>query len=259
MDEVDKLLDEVLGDEDTESEFGRARAYRRCVRFAEENLAFDHRCNLFLAQAAERLGQLPLAMPIVQNRVQPAPDAALSFFFHEEEGGVLVGNQAGLAYLGRLCGELAQAMLPGENVVLEPDEPCMVGDCERLVLYHESEEWFEAAELGQEDELVGEWEAELESRIVASDDVVAVQVSGGLSRHASLSPQKLYRVQGVQPWDPYHPVPRKTYRSEVERVRVLTLEDDEGQTVKLAVDLDDPDLNFFYGWHLAQIDPGLAD
>lgn len=259
MDDLSKMLDEVLSGQDTESEFGRARAYRTCVRFAEENLAYDLRCNLFLVEAAERLGQIPLAMSVVQNRVQPLPDAELSFFYDDEERGVIVGNEAGLAYLGRLCLDLSLALLPGENVVFEPDDPWMVGECERLIIYHESEEWFAAAEQGLEGELVGDWEDELESRIVASDDIVAVQVGGTMIRQAALSPQKLYRVRAVRTWDPRHPVPRKVYRNEFERVRVLTLVDDDGQTVPLAFDLDDPDLTFFYGWHLAQIDPSLAD
>jgi len=257
MESVDALLAQLLHGEDVESEIGRVRAYRRCVRYAEENLFRDLRCNEFLQIAAERLGQPPIVLPIVHNRVVPALDGRLCFYYHEEDGPVMVGNRSGLDYLGRLLCDLAAAPAP-ENVVLPEDFPIFVADSYGLVVYHETEEWFDAAEEGLEEDLVAGWEEELQARIVTSDDVAAVQFVVHVSGSLALTLQKLYRVHGMRGWAPNleGQVLRKPYRRETSRVRVLQLTDDDGQALELGVDLDDPDINFYYDWHLDQLSGG---
>ncbi len=257
MESVEELLAQVLAGEDTRSEIGRVRAYRRCVRYAEEHLNCDLRCNEFLQEAAERLGQPPIVLPVVHNRVPLALDGRLCFYYHDEDGPVMVGNSAGLDYLGRLLRDLADAP-PPENVVLPEDLPVFVADSYGLVVYHETEAWFEAAEEGEEDDLVAGWEEELQARIVTSDEVAAVQFAVHLSGSLSVSLQKLYTVHGMRPWEPgmEGQILRKPYRRETGRVRVLSLTDDDGRPLELGVDLDDPDLNYYYEWHLDQLRGG---
>ncbi|HAZ63554.1 MAG TPA: hypothetical protein DCZ72_08115, partial [Armatimonadetes bacterium] len=166
MDDIDHLIDRLLGDQDTESEFGRVRSYRLCVRFAEEALAKDRRCNAFLLRAAERLGQAPMALPVVFNRVALPEAARACFYIHEDDGPVLVGNRDGLRYLAALLAELAEAPVPGESIYLDPDFEPFVGDSDGLLVYAENEDWFAALDDGREDELAAEWEAEVTARIM---------------------------------------------------------------------------------------------
>jgi hypothetical protein len=254
MRSVEQILDELLADEDTDSEIGRLRAYRRCVLYAEDNLAAHLQCNLFLNAAAERLGQPPVALPIIHNRVLPEGDARLCFYYHDDDGPVMVGNREGLAYLGKLLTELAQAP-PPENVVLPEDFEIFVADSYGLVAYHETPDWFAAAEEGQEDELVAGWEEELQSRILTSEEVAGVQFQGHLSASLCLSLQKIYAVHEMREWQPTasNQVVRKPFRRETDRVRVLDLIDDDGEPLALGVDLDDPDITFYYDWHLEQL------
>lgn len=254
MEAVEELLLQVLAGEDTSSEIGRVRAYRRCVRYAEQHLADDLHCNVFLQLAAERLGQQPVVIPIVHNRVRPAPTARLCFYYHEIDGPTMVGNRAGLDYLGRVLRDLAKAP-PPENIDLPEDFPIFVADSYGLIIYHETEEWFDAAEEGLEEELVADWEGELQARIMSCEEVAAVQFANRLSSGLSLTLQKLYLVRRIRPWEPSMEgsVLRKTFPREHPRLQVLTLTDDEGQELELAVDLDDPDLVFYYDWHLEQL------
>ncbi|NUQ01956.1 MAG: hypothetical protein HUU35_19085 [Armatimonadetes bacterium] len=251
MDDVDALIKRVLRDQETESELGRVRAYRRCIRYAEDELYADHICNLFLLRAAERLGQPPVAVPVVLNRVPLAENAKVTFYYDDDEGPVLVGNREGLDYLGSICSELADSPLPGENVVLDEGYAPFLGESYGLTVYYEDEEWFAALEAGDQEEL-GEWESEILGRIVRSEDIVAVQLSAPMPSVVALSPQKLYRVSNVAPFDSATDVALKPFRHETDQVRVFSLLDDDGKPLRLAVDLDDPEVNYYYAWHLEQ-------
>src|ERR1035438_4894470 len=252
MDDVDKMIDRLLAGEETESEIGRVRAYRRCVRHAESELATEHVCNVFLLRAAERLGQTPMAIPVVHNIVPLPDDARLCLYYHEDEGPTLVGNPSGLRYLSDLIGELSESPLPGENVILDEGYAPWVGDSEGLTLYCENEEWFDAAEEGTEDELADAYSAEIEGRIVSDEQIAAVQLVGPVPVSLALTPQKLYRVESIGPLSADKSVRRKPYHADLARVRELELIDDDNEPLRFAVDLDDPDLCFYYPWHLEQ-------
>lgn len=252
MEDIERWLDELLADADLSSDFGRVRAHKKCVTFAEEHLAYDHRCNLFLLRAAERCGQPPMSIPVALNRTPLPPDALVCCYLSEEDTCVIVGNSSGLAYLSNLLGELSQALLAGEQAVLEEGYAPLVNDSYDLVLLYESEKWFDAFAEGTEDELAAEWEEEQESRIVTSEDLIAVQFSGLFPNRWDLTPQVLYRIHSLQPYRPSMTVPRKVYGSDPSRTRVIRITDDSGKPFDLAVDLDDPDLTFYYPWHLRQ-------
>lgn len=253
MDDVDIWLAQVLSHEDADSEFGRVRAYRKCVRYAEEQLFDDHRCNLFLLRAAERLGQPPMAIDVVHHLV-PLPDKARAMFYYsEEEGPVLVGNKHALRYFSKLLGELAKSRLPGENVILEEGVAPFLGDSYGLTIYCENEAWFDAVEEGTEEEYVGQWETELHGRIVSSEEIAAFQLSGPVPTSLAISPQKIYKVTGLAEFRPDGQIPRKPYRQELNQVRVVSFVDDDGHQVQLGLDLEDPDVTFYYSWHLDQL------
>lgn len=259
MDEVEALIDRLLADCDLSSEFGRTRAYRLCLRHAEANLADSHQCNLFLYRAAQRLDQPAMALPVVHNRVPLPDDAKLMLYDHEEDGLLLVGNPGGLRYFGRLCAELAESRLPGENVVLDEGYAPLVGDSYGLTLFCEDEEWFQAAEEDRQDELVEAWEAELSGRIITAEEVVAVQFVGPLAAHLPLSPQRLYRVLALEPLGSADGIVRKVSAGDGQRVRVFCLRDDDGQPLRLGLDLDDPDVAFYYAWHVEQLRATVDD
>lgn len=94
------------------------------------------------------------------------------------------------------------------------------------------------------------------------EEIVAVQFAGPLQSSVAISPRKIYRVRQLSPWEGQRDIQRKWFRNETDRVRVLELVDDDGAPTRLGVDLDDPDVTFFYPWHLDQfagLDSSAAD
>lgn len=250
MDEVDALFEQVVNEEELQTELGRERAYRRCCKYAQQFLYRERICNLFLVRAAERLGQQPQALDVIYNRVLVPDDALLCSYLSDEEELVTVGNPAGLRYLAALCLELADAAVRPETVRLEPEEHPLIGDSYPLELFCERDDWFE----DPEDEMPAAWrDGELHGRILNEDEVVAVQFMARV-RDLAVNVQKLYRVEAIEPLAEQEVV-RKPYRPSDERVVVVTLTDDDGETRRLAVDLEDPDVTFYYAWHLEQFAP----
>ena len=140
-----KLMETIITGCDLSNEQGRKEAFERCVRYADEHLAHSLECNLFLAEAAERLGQTRVMKDVVHSIVPVPEGARLHLAYQPDCGPVLTGNPAGLKYLSELAATLAQAPLAGEHVHLDWNEPPFNSDTYGLILYRESDEWFEEA------------------------------------------------------------------------------------------------------------------
>jgi hypothetical protein len=236
-----RLMETVITGCDLSNEQGRKEAYDRCVRYADEHLAQSLECNLFLAHAAERLGQTQVMKDVVHSLVPVPEGARLHLSYQPDYGPVLTGNSAGLKYLAELAGTLAQAPLAGEHVHLEWNEPPFNGDTYGLIIYREEEEWFEEAaeEFGEYDE-----DAEEPSRSeIKAEDVFALQLLGEPSPGMSLRVNRVYPVLAMTK-QCGEDVFSKAIREDDTRVWVFTVRDDEGEIFKLGLDLDDPDINF---------------
>lgn len=235
-----RLMETVITGCDLGSEEGRKEAYERCIRYAEEHLGRSLECNLFLAEAADRLGQTRVMKDVVRAMVPVPEDARLHLSYQPECGPVLTGNAAGLKYLAEVAETLARAPLDGEHVHLEWDEPPFSGDTYGLVIYRESDEWF-AEEAGAEKEL--EEEEDFSRSDLSAEQVLAVQFLGELPPGMALRPNRVYLVQGVsKQWG--DEIFCKAIREDDTRLWVFNLRDDHGESIRLGLDLDDPELNF---------------
>lgn len=252
MDDVDTLIASLLEDCDLESDFGRTRAYRLCVRYAEQHLSDDHRCNLLLVRAAELLGQQPMALPVVENRVPLDLTSKLYVDQDDDEGITIIGNPQALRYLGRLCLELADAPVPGESVTLYEGEPPCYSDSYGLTLFCEDERWFELAGTDRQLELAADWELGLAGRIVRTEQVVAIQFTGQPPNELAVSAHRIYRVAVLDAPSPEAVAVNAPDAPDV-RWQTFELYDDDDQLVQVTLDLDDPAVQFYYPWHLAQL------
>lgn len=252
MDDVDTLLESLLEGCDLESDFGRMRAYRLCVRYAEQHLFDDHRCNLLLVRAAEQLGQPAMALPVVENRVHLDETSKLYIDQDDDEGISIIGNPQALRYLGLLCLELADAPVPGESVTLYEGEPPCHSDSYGLTLFCEDERWFELAGTDREQELAADWEPGLAGRIVRTEQVVAIQFTGQPPSEMDVSTHRIYRVD-VLDAPSAAAVALKSPYTQDRRWQTFELHDDENRRVQVTLDLDDPAVQFYYPWHLTQL------
>jgi len=236
-----QLMETIITGCDLSNEQGRREAYERCVRYADEHLGQSLECNLFLAEAAERLGQTQVMKDVVHSIVPVPEGARLHLSYQPDYGPVLTGNPAGLKYLSELAETLAQAPLSGEHVHLDWNEPPFNGDTYGLVIYREGDEWFdEAAEdLGESEE-----EAEELSRSeIKAEEVFAIQLLGEPPPGVSLRVNRVYPVLAMAK-QCGEEVFCKAIREDDTRVWVFTVRDDQGEIFGLGLDLDDPDINF---------------
>ena len=244
-----QLMETVITGCDLSNEPGRKEAYERCIRYADEHLGHSLECNLFLAEAAERLGQARVMKEVVRSIVPRPEGARLHLSYQPECGPVLTGNVAGLKYLAELTATLAQAPLDGEHVHLEWNEEPFSGDTYGLILYRESDEWFEEA--------AEEWAGELEDdeefarSDLTAEMVFAIQFLGELPPGPALRANRVYLVHSVskQCGDDIF---CKAIRENDARLWVFTVRDDRGESLSLALDLDDPELNFLTRTDLVQ-------
>jgi len=245
--DLGKLMDTIVSGCDLASEQGRKEAYERCVKYADEHLGQSLDCNLFLTEAADRLGQTPVMKDVVRAMVTMPEDALLHFTYDSECGPVLTGNAAGLEYLAELLTTLARAPLPGEHLHLEWNEAPFIGDSYGLVVYRETDGWFEEGE-----EYDGDDDGEGPARTdVSAEAVFAVQFLCELPPGLGLRPNRVYLVQSLtkQCGDD---VFSKPIREDDTRLWVFTVRDDRDERVSMALDLDDPEVNFLTRADLVQ-------
>ncbi len=236
-----KLMETIITGCDLSNEQGRKEAFERCVRYADEHLAHSLECNLFLAEAAERLGQTRVMKDVVHSIVPVPEGARLHLAYQPDCGPVLTGNPAGLKYLSELAATLAQAPLAGEHVHLDWNEPPFNSDTYGLILYRESDEWFEEA--GED---FGEAEDEAEDLCrseIKAEEVFALQFLGEIYPGLSLRANRVYPVLAMVK-QCGEEVFCKAIREDDTRLWVFTVRDDEGEIFSLGLDLDDPDINF---------------
>ena len=244
-----KVMETVITGCDLNNEQGRKEAYDRCIRYADEHLGHSLECNLFLAEAAERLGQARVMKDVVRSIVPMPEGARLHLSYLPDCGPVLTGNAAGLKYLAELVATLAQAPLDGEHVHLEWNEVPFSGDTYGLIVYRESDEWFEEAAEDYEEGL--EEDEDPGRSDLTAEMVFAVQFLGELPPGLAVRTNRVYLVQSLRK-QCGEDIFCKAIREDDTRLWVFTFRDDRGESLNLALDLDDPELNFLTRADLVQ-------
>jgi len=245
MDDLEKILNEILEKYNLSKEEDRGRAYEECVEFAENQLSDDLRCNAFLRMAARMLEKDPVEIDVIRDMVEMDDDAVIDVDYDPNHGFVLTGNSSGLEYLGRLLDLLAEAP-HGEHVHLYNDEDPLTANSFNFIIYHESDKWFAWSESEEADS------GSVRRRPISPQDIFAVQLVGSIPHRIPITPDRIYRVVRVEAasmdYDDYvkdERTWRKFFHGDPKRcVRVLIL-DDEGEGLELILNMDDPDVIIF--------------
>jgi hypothetical protein len=262
--DYNQILDTLLVDTDMNDEVSRKMAYNACLTCAEELLADDLTVNVFVALAAERLGQVHVYFDVIKDAVPMPENARLRLRYKEDAPDPeLTGNTEGLRYLSDLCTALANSLLietPGseEHVHLDSGEPPLWGDSYGLTIYRSADAWFDrhavAADKADADGTV----QNTPSREVAPEQVAAIEF---LEEEDTLIPpplylrhHKLYRILNCRAYSSGEGVPSKTTNSGSEsRMHAFTFRDDAQEIFEIALDLDDTGIHYFTRRDLEQV------
>lgn len=246
--EWDRVIEELSTGMDLSRPEGREAAYAECIQYAEKQMAGDLKCNLFLAHAAAKLGASQVMRDVVREMVPLSDQALLHLGYDPVEGPVITGNREGLQYLSNLLKVLSQAPMLGEHAHLFWDEAPFYGETSGLAVYLEDDDWFVDSAF---DYANGEEDSVSLRREISGDRVMAVQFLYPLSSSLRVSPSKIYVVQetvkqcGDEVW-------QKPIREDNSRMWVFTIRDDQGRSLRVGLDLDDPEINFLGRDDLAQ-------
>jgi hypothetical protein len=248
--ELQRILDAIISGCETKSPEGRKEAFERCLDYAEQHLGSSLECNLFLAWAAERLGQSRVLKRVVQEMVERSENARLHVGYQPDWGMVLTGNPEGLKYLSELLSLLSESPVEGEFVEMEPEDEELCGDSFGMVAFREADEWFEQME---EDQEFQEEDSSLVLRKgLDASKVLGVQFLADPPPSFNLRRNRLYLVKEVKKRTG-EDIYEKLIREDTDKLWVFAFHDDNYELVKMALDLQDPEINFLTRADMEQI------
>jgi len=248
MEQLDKILSEILSRYDLSTPEGRDAAYEECVDFAETRLAGDLSCNSFLRQAAQMLEKEPVEFDVIRDMVDIPDGALLDIAYDDRQGFVLTGNMQGLEYFAELLRALVEAP-EGEHIHLYNDEEPLTNISFNAILYYEGDEWFQRAE---ESVAAGSGQEASRRRTVKPEEIFAVQVVGNLPSNLMITRDRIYKVESVSENIPEYDeeiegekVWQKVFAGDMDRCVCIEVTDDYDENLEIILHLDDPDVIFF--------------
>lgn len=249
--DYDKIIEQLTGESDLDSDVGRREAYEKCVEYADRELDGTLDYNPFLDAAADKLGQVPVRRDIVRNMIEQSGREKLHLTYHEESGPELTGNAAGMAYLSAVFKNLSKATMKGEHSHFFSGRPPLCGNSFPLTIYLEDDDWFEEHAdddgNGERDDVAGR-----RFRNLDVDQIVALMLLSCVPVELMVTPDKIYRVLACRKYDDQD-IWAKMIRQKSERVFVFEFIGDDGKPVQLALDIDDKEVAFFTKDHLSQL------
>jgi len=245
-----KIIDELVSGFDLSSDVERKRAYNRCHEYAGENLSDSGTCNVFLAEAAEMLGQMKIHMDIIESKAAPSGAEKIHLLYNSTYGCELTGNRSGLLYLSRVMRLLSETPMAGEHIHLREDDPCLEDGSQNLTIYYEPEDWFDeyAVKDYEDDPSYSPPE-----RKVAPGAIVVLCSTVEFPPSIYMSRDKVYRVAGCEEYEGQEKMACKRIREGIERMFTFSLIDDRGEEIQIGFDLDDYDIVFFTLGDLEQL------
>lgn len=236
-----KILDNLLSEVDMRSEIARRKAYIRCIEYADQYVDFDH-YNLFLAEAADRLGQARLMRDLLSTKLRPSDRERIHVRFDESEGCQIIANAEGALYLARAFRALSTAKLIGDHIHFFYGEPPLIGDSYPMVLYLEDDAYFDNTDEEGGVGSPGEWP--IQKRDIDPADIAGFFVGDYMPEQLFMSVNKVYPLLSWEWLMPGRQVWKKEIRDNSDRMIVLTFQRDDGETQEIAVDLDDDIIGF---------------
>jgi len=249
MNEIEKVIKEILSRYDLSKREGRNAAYEDCIEYAETKMVGDLRCNTFLRTAAQMLEKDPVEFDVIRDIVEMPDGARIDIAYDDRHGFMLTANNEGIEYLIDLLALLAEAP-EGEHVHLFNDEDPLSPISFNAVIYHESSEWFKKAE----DEVNEQKQVNpARKRVIQPEEIFAVQLVGNLPEDIPVLRDKIYRtdriIDKVPDYDDEDVIDdkmwRKPFAGDKDRYVCIEITDDYSEDFKLILNLDDSDVIFF--------------
>lgn len=248
--ELKRVLDSIILGCETSSAEGRQKAFEQCLDYADQHLGRSLDCNLFLAWAAERLGQSRVIKQVVQGMVEHPEGAKLHVGYQPEWGMVVTGNEEGMKYLSDLFRVLSESPVEGEFIKIDVEDPEISGESFGLVVFREDDEWFEQVE--DEDDLAEEEAAFVFRRGLEASKVFGLQFLVEPPAGFHLHRNRVYLVHDIKKRTGDE-IYEKLIREDTDRLWVFSFNDDNFELVTMALDLEDPEVNYLTRADMAQI------
>lgn len=249
MDDLERIIKEILSRYDLSKPEGRDAAYEECIEFAETRLTDDLGCNAFLRSAAQMLEKEPVEFDIIRDQVEIPEDAKIDIAYDERQGFMLTANSSGLEYFADLLHLLSESPID-EHVHLFNDEEPLTPISFNIVMYHESDDWFRKAELEAAETSD---QAPVRKRNIEPEQIYAVQIVGNVPEGIPVVRDRIYLVERVSDLIPEYDddvgedekIWKKGHSGDRSRYICLEVSDDWACDLKLVLHLDDSDVIFF--------------
>lgn len=238
--DLDCKLDELLAGVDMASELDRRRAYIRVIEYADDQVALED-YNLFLAKAADRLGQNRLMRDVLSMKLKADGKERIVIRFDEMEGCQIIANPSGCLYLSRAFRALSQAKLPGEHLHFFYGEPPLFAESYPAVLYNEDDAYLDSL---VEDGGEATYEWPITPRNLDPEEIVGFFITEYIPENLMCTVNRIYPVLGWQWLKAGQDVWKKDIREDWSRMVVFTFRRDDGQQERVALDLDDEYVGF---------------
>ncbi len=232
------LLEEFLSQINTDNELDRRRAFQNLVLYADMNLDFPEYIR-FVTRAAEALGQEKQLAEMSEPRFRTSGKEKINIRYDEEEGCQIIANPEGCLYLTKAFRALALAKEPGAHIRLDYDLPPMIGETYPASLYMEDDDYFR-----REIENTPGEAGLFPVRDIQPEEIAAFFLTVDWFNALGCLRNKIYRVISWKWYQGQHLVYYKDIRDSISRMVVLTFQREDGQTVEMAVDLDDEEIGF---------------
>ena len=242
---IKKTINNLVEGFNLSLESERAKAYRKCIAYAERELADNIVYNKFLQSAASKLRQTPVIKNIAEE-LAPPPDtkSKLHLTYSETSGPCLTGNSCGLKYLSDIICNLSNSKLIGEHIHLYDEEFPMYGDSYPLTIYFESDDWFEKYAKRSTEEDTKEAEEDIKERNLNIQKLVGFLVITEPPPTMPIISNKIYKILSFEPYTDQK-VWSKNIRESKERMYVFSFVNDDGVKDKFAFDIDDSAIIIF--------------
>lgn len=247
---LEELLKQLMSAVDTESELDRRKAFESALEFADLHLDYPEYI-AFLSMAAEALGQQKLLASIVSVRLKANGREKIHIRYDDEEGCQIIANREGCLYLTRAFRVLALSSQPGARLQLDYDLPPMVGETYPAALYMEDDAYF-AENIEDRIDDSDLWPV----RDIAPENIAAFFLTLDGWRSMGVTRNRVYPVTGWKWYQGQHMVYFKDIRDDISRMVVLTFNRDDGQSVEIAMDLDDDEIGFITKQELSGLTAG---
>ncbi len=248
--DYEAIIEEIVGRTPPTDEIAQRRAFRECLKYADEHLIAHVDYNYFVVRAANACGQ-PAVNKDVRRLLEPAGDEAIELSYDDAHGPELRANSSALLLLSELFRLLSQSQLDGEHVhfttgsfpFTERSFPLTVVRCaDSTIAILPEEKEPQATAAGQLRAL----------RDIAAHEVAFFMISVQIPPTMPVTRNRVYRVTSIEPYENQRCWGKHVSNASPGREFVFHFRGDDGADDSICLLLDDPEVHFFRSDDLRQ-------